>query len=88
MNKHDKKYCRGCRDDFYNGKNSIGVKECWSYPTAKVVRRYKIGWWTRPDSPGAFTKIKTHDCHWEPGKYGFYEELPAFAVDVREEGSG
>lgn len=25
----DVKHCDGCRDDFYNGHNELGVKVCW-----------------------------------------------------------
>lgn len=32
-----KKDCEGCRNDFYNGNNPMGVKECWSFKTAKIV---------------------------------------------------
>lgn len=34
--------CGGCRDDFYNGHNQLGVSECWSFKSAKVVD--KIGY--------------------------------------------
>jgi hypothetical protein len=76
-----KSLCVGCRDNFYNGGNPLGVKECWSYKSAKVVTRYRIGWWTAPTEPGAFTKVKTLDCHHAPGQYGHYEKLPDFAVE-------
>lgn len=44
LSKHDKKrrYCPGCRNDFYNGKNSIGVSECWSLQESKVVFRKEV----------------------------------------------
>lgn len=32
----DTKYCIGCRDDFYNGKNGLGVKECTSSFTGEM----------------------------------------------------
>lgn len=35
--KPSKQMCRGCRDDFYNSRNQIGVEECWSFKTAEVV---------------------------------------------------
>lgn len=35
--KPEKYQCSGCRDNFYNGNNEYGVKECWSFKTAKVV---------------------------------------------------
>lgn len=84
----DTKYCAGCRDDFYNGKNEIGVAECWLLKDAEVVRRWRIGWWTRPDEPGAFTEVETHHCNSAPGRYSNQRELPDFAVGpVRLESS-
>ena len=76
----DTKYCVGCTDDFYNGKNPMGVKECWLLKNAKVVTRYKIGWWTPPTSREAFEKVTTHHCHHAPGKYALEEELPPHLV--------
>ena len=32
------KDCVGCRDDFYNGHNSLGVKQCWSLSSATFVK--------------------------------------------------
>lgn len=84
----DLKHCVGCRDDFYNigyGKAmSINGAGCSSLAKAKVVTRYKLGWWTTPDTPGAFTKVRTNSCHHAPGRYVMQEHLPSFAVDVRE----
>lgn len=34
--------CAGCRDNFYNGLNPMGVKQCWSFPTATVEKRFMI----------------------------------------------
>ncbi len=39
----DKKNCFGCRNDFYNGKNGMGVKECWSFKSAKLEWRIPVG---------------------------------------------
>ncbi len=81
-------YCRGCRNDFYNGRNGIGVKECWSLKSARVVTRYRIGWWTNPTSKKAFRKVRTLTCHIAPGEYAYYEQLPVFhapAVTTPEE---
>ncbi len=33
------KYCAGCRDNFYNGNNGLGIKRCWHLKDAKVVFR-------------------------------------------------
>lgn len=32
-------HCDGCRENFYNGNNDLGVQRCWSLDTAKVVER-------------------------------------------------
>lgn len=72
-----RKYCSGCRENFYNGNNALGIKECWNLKSARIVTRYKLGWWTRPESKDVFQKVKTLSCHKEPGRYAFFEELPA-----------
>jgi hypothetical protein len=36
------KRCCGCRNDFYNDKNPLGVKRCWSLGTAKVVFKKEV----------------------------------------------
>ncbi len=46
--------CPGCSENFYNGNNTIGVKECWNLEKASIVQRKKIGindvppWKTQP----------------------------------------
>lgn len=74
--KADKKYCLGCSEDFYNGNNEMGVKECWNFKTAKVITAYRIGWWTPQDKAENFTKVMTNDCHRETGNAAFYRDLP------------
>jgi hypothetical protein len=44
----DKKHCVGCRDDFYNGKNDLGVSECWSLKDAKLVMKKEVHLDQRP----------------------------------------
>lgn len=41
MNKYDKKrkYCIKCTENFYNGNNPYGIKECWYLSNAKVVQQ-------------------------------------------------
>lgn len=34
--------CDGCRDDFYNGNNDLGVKRCWGLDSAVFVKRIPI----------------------------------------------
>lgn len=79
MTEDDKvKMCGGCRNDFYNGKNPMSVKRCWSLNTAKPVVRFKIGTWTQPTQPGAFMEMNVLDCYHKDGAH-FYEKLPDFA---------
>ena len=70
-------HCLGCRDDFYNDKNPMGVKRCWGLKTAKMVTRYEIGTWTAPTEPFAFTERKTLSCFHADGRH-YYEKLPDF----------
>lgn len=76
-------HCAGCRDDFYNGNNPLGVQRCWGLKTAEMVTRFRIGTWTEPDRPGAFTKVDGLSC-WHAKGLHFYKELPDFvkAEDV------
>lgn len=76
MSEKCKDMCVGCRNDFYNDKNDKGIKECWLYVGARVVKRFKIGWWTEPNSRDAFTEVVTLHCHNAPGNYALMEELP------------
>lgn len=40
--KKRRKYCGGCRNDFYNGNNSMGVLQCWHLTAAKAVRKKEV----------------------------------------------
>lgn len=37
------RHCSGCRDNFYNGHNQLGVKRCWLLDKARLVRRKEVG---------------------------------------------
>lgn len=71
-----KKYCVGCDNNYYNGNNNVGIKECWGYRSTKVVTVYRIGWWIPQDRRENFVKVKTHNCYTERGKNAFYDKLP------------
>jgi len=71
------KHCLGCRDDFYNDKNPMGVKRCWGLKTAKMVTRFRIGTWTQPTQPYAFTTVRQFQCFHQDGQH-YYEKLPDF----------
>lgn len=34
--------CSGCRNNFYNGNNGLGVKRCWSFEDAKLVMKKEV----------------------------------------------
>lgn len=72
--------CGGCRDNFYNGKNPLNAKRCWSFKDAKQVIRWRLGTWSTPVTPGAFLEVETNDCHRGDG-YHHYEKLPPHAID-------
>ena len=73
----DPKHCRGCRDDFYNGKNPLGVKSCWLLPKATLLTRYRPHRDSMPGSKGAFTEMTRPSCYGESG-FCFYSKLPEF----------
>lgn len=78
--------CRGCRDDFYNGNNPMGVARCWYAEDGRMVTRYRIGTWTRPTEPGAFTEVRVPSCYRQDGQH-FSATVPAFvrAEDIVKE---
>lgn len=57
----DKSMCRGCEDNFYNGNNPLGVKECWAFKKAVVCN--KVGYSSIHCANGPDTLIeKTLTC--------------------------
>ena len=52
-------FCGGCRQNFYNGNNDIGVSECWSLAKSKLKKREL---YLRVDSCDT-EKIVTLNCH-------------------------
>ncbi len=38
----EKTDCNGCEDNFYNGNNPHGTKECWRFKTAKIILRKQV----------------------------------------------
>lgn len=37
------KSCAGCDEDFYNGHNDLGVKECWALKDMKLILLRRVG---------------------------------------------
>lgn len=81
MNDDKLSLCDGCRNDFYNDRQSS--KRCWSYAKANPVKRWRLDWWIEPTRPGAFVEVETLPCHHAPGKYAHSETLPEFAISPR-----
>lgn len=77
MNK-SKRLCAGCRENFYNGNNPIGVKECWMYKRAKVKTQYRIAIHTPMDRKAGYVKTVGLNCFNEAG-YVFLERIPHYA---------
>lgn len=80
----DRSHCAGCRDDFYNDHNPMGVKECWLLKKAELVIRYRTHRDAMPASKGAFTEVRVPNCMNGNGWY-YRQTLPDFvkAEDVR-----
>jgi hypothetical protein len=53
--------CAGCEDDFYNGNNNLGVKECWRLKDAKLIKRKQVHIDQVP--PWNQEPIETLDCY-------------------------
>jgi hypothetical protein len=80
--------CRGCRNDFYNGKQNFSTFGCWSLKDARGGTRYRIHRDTVPTQPRAFTKVEVFACFYNPPMF-YYDSLPDFvkAGDVVEPAS-
>ena len=81
LTKQEKKqYCFGCRQDFYNGNNNLWIKECWHLKTAKLVKRYRIYWWTPMDKASNFTEVKVLSCYNDLSNghgYAYLHDIPS-----------
>lgn len=71
MTKTEKlKMCPDCNDDFYNGNNKMGIKECWGLDSAKLVKRQKIP--VNQTPPFTQAPIPVLNCFSQQG-YVFWE---------------
>ena len=75
MSNDKQQHCNGCRDDFYNGHNTLGVKQCWSLKDAKVVTRFKQPYWEPWPFRGT-REVQTLDCWSAPGQYVMVKRDP------------
>jgi len=69
--------CSGCRNDFYNGHNDLGVKRCWSAKDGRMVKRYATGTWTLPTTKGAFREVHVPSCYHRDGTH-YTDRVPDF----------
>lgn len=58
-----RKYCVRCTENFYNGYNNMGVKECWFLKSAKVIWRKRVSIHQRP--PWDQKAIRVLNCQHE-----------------------
>jgi hypothetical protein len=72
------KHCPGCRNDFYNGNNELGVKRCWSLKDAKLVTRFRLSINTPMSQKSGYVKTRVPDCYHENG-FVYLNEIPNYA---------
>ena len=76
-----KKECLGCDNDFYNGKNPHGIKECWLLETAKLGVLYRIANDKPMNAKGAYQKKKLPNCYRQKG-FCFLKRIPYYAEQL------
>lgn len=79
----DKSHCSGCSDDFYNHDNRSMTGECWLLKTAHMTTKFRIGVWTMPLSPGAFTEVRVPNCYRQKGRCYVVSPHPEAVETVR-----
>lgn len=70
--------CVGCRNDFYNGKNDIGVTTCGSLAKAKLKTRFELGTNVPMNIREAYRKVSKPDCYHRSGSV-FLDAIPSYA---------
>jgi hypothetical protein len=76
--KATKRDCGGCRDNFYNGNNPYGVKECWMLKDAEIVARYRLSKHTPMSQRSGYVKVRAPNCYQEQG-YVHLKAIPEYA---------
>ncbi len=75
----DKSRCHGCRDDFYNGHNPLGVEECWLLKNAKLKTRYRLSINTPMGQRSGYAKTERPNCYHEQG-FVYLDQIPDHAT--------
>lgn len=70
--------CAGCRNDFYNGNNPLGVQRCWSVESASIIPRFRLSVNTPMDRKSGYEKLKRPNCYRQDG-FVFLEAIPNYA---------
>jgi len=71
-------HCSGCRNNFYNGNNSLGVARCWSLESAKLVTKYELSKNCPMNIREAYFKCKKPSCYHSTG-YVYLDSIPSYA---------
>ena len=79
MPKMTKSMCSGCEQNFYNGNNPYGVKECQNFQDAKVVKKIFIP----IDMPPPYKGFKPESA---PSCYDRYRWIKVDADRITKEG--
>jgi len=74
----DKKNCVGCEQNFYNGFNPYGIKECWHLKKAKMKTRYAISINAPMGKKDNYFKVKKPNCFQQTGTV-FLSKIPSYA---------
>lgn len=79
----DTKLCCGCRNNFYNGNNDLGVKRCWSADKAEIVTRFTLSINTPMHIKEAYRKEQLPSCYKRQG-YVHLDQIPDYAQTAEE----
>ncbi len=74
----DKSDCEGCEDDFYNGKNPMGIEDCWLFEKAELAIRFQLHYDSVPTKRANFQKMNCPKC-FHRTRHAYYDKIPHFA---------
>lgn len=75
--------CSGCRNNFYNGNNSLGVAECWSLKSATVETKFSLGRNTPMNIREAYFKCSVPSCYHNSSEV-YLDAIPSWAQTKEE----